>query len=302
MEITIFAGKGGVGKSTLAAAYALSKSETQKTLLLDYDGGHSLSRVLALSQQFSSNEECKTDIKNLSLAVVDDISFMPISKAQAEDVKIGRYLAQFPGDFGLVPFCDMAMEFFGLPTDIPTVAKFASLTKLYFEAYYIKQFVIDVEPTAGLKRLLNNTETIGRSLYNLSKIGYLKLMALNATWPDIGAFLEGEYMLDVDYYMDRAKKITEALRQAKYMLVSVPESGPVAQMREIENLVVSFGGEIAGYVINNVRNEPDEARQIEEVFSRATGKKVLLIEHDRALCDSDPSSRREALLKVGGML
>jgi len=304
MEITIFAGKGGVGKSTLAAAYALSKSKTGKTLLVDYDGGHSLARVLAMNKEFAANKICGTDIENLLLALVECLQFTPISKAKENKIEDDEYLAQFVGDYGLIPFCDMVTTFFGVPTDIPTVSKFLALTVLCHDALdkRIRSLVLDIEPTAGLQRLLNNTEVIARSLCNLSEIGFWTLEVLGAKWPDIAVFLKSGYIHDVELYMDRAQEMVKLLKSARYILVSVPENSPVAQMEDIEKLIMSFGAKIAGYVVNNIRQEAHEKVQIENVLAKAGDKPVILIEHDEDLCDSGQRARRDALLKVGGKI
>ena len=55
MDITIFAGKGGVGKSTAAAAYAFDKAKCGPVILVDYDGGHSLHRVLSMEKERRQN-------------------------------------------------------------------------------------------------------------------------------------------------------------------------------------------------------------------------------------------------------
>lgn len=305
MKVTIFAGKGGVGKSTSSVAYALSRSEFEKVLLIDYDGGHSLARALAFEgREFVANVMNYTGIANLYLAVVDDFSFDSITKKKQQGRNVQKYLSQFPGDYGLLPFLDMITNFFGAPTDISSTSKFLSLICLYHEAKAkgIKNIVIDVEPTAGLERLLNGTEAITRSLRNLQGTGWVTIKTIGAKWSDISAFMESEYIKKANVYTGHMAEVASVIKNARYVIVTIPESSPVLQMTDIKRLVMSFGGIVSGYVINNIRNESHEQEQITKVLSLSEEKPVVQIEHDRNLCDSKPSQRRKTLREAGKLI
>jgi anion-transporting ArsA/GET3 family ATPase len=305
MKITIFVGKGGVGKSTSSVAFALSQSESEKVLLIDYDGGHSLARVLAFEgREFVANVMNYTGIANLYLAVVNDLSFESIAKKKQQGENVQEYLSQFTGDYGLLPFLDMITNFFGAPTDISSTSKFLSLICLYHEAKAkgIKSIVIDVEPTAGLERLLNGTEAVTRSLRNLQGSGWLTIKTIGARWPDISAFMESEYIKKANIYTGRMTEVASVIKNAHYVIVTIPESSPVAQMGDVKRLVMSFGGTVFGYVINNIRNESHEQEQIAKVLSRSEKMPVVQVRHNCKLCDSKPSQRRKVLKEVGRLI
>ena len=269
MDMTIFAGKGGVGKSTNAVAYALYRAETEKVLLVDYDPGHSITRVL----DFPGGD-------------------------------------QFPGDYGLIPFCDMITTFFGAPTDIHSVAKIASLIDVYHQALELNfpHIVVDVEPTGGIERLLSATKIITRSLCNLRDTGWVTLQGLKAKWPDIATYLQGDYIKSAGTYALRLEKTTRALQQAKYFLVCIPETSPVDQMRDVEQKVTSYGGKVNGFVINNIRGEEHEDGPIRRVREHAGSRPTIEIRHDVRLCqtngdgnyyENDTCLRRKALQELG---
>ncbi|MCK4589384.1 MAG: P-loop NTPase [Nanoarchaeota archaeon] len=309
MEVTIFAGKGGVGKSTCAAAYALDKIQEKQTLLVDYDGGHSIPRVLGLKRgrDYIPNllKETRT-VPDLHLAVMDKLEFDPIAEKKKEKGDYMRsYLYQFVEDQGFIAFCDMVTEFFGVPTDIGSVSKFISLCEMYHGDIKEKKFddmIIDVEPTAGLERLLGSTEAVCRSLINMKNTGRAAMFALGLFgWTDIKEFLKSGYIDLAEHYGERIDEFAGKIRKAKYFVICVPESSPVDEMGDVEKVIDTYGGEIVGYIINNVRGEAHEDRQISRVFKKGDAKNVpvLQIPHDQKLCSVDSKERRQALLEVG---
>ena len=302
MDITIFAGKGGVGKSTLAGAYALNQSEENGVFMVDYDGGHSLTKVLALDGRlYTPNVLNRTGIKNLSIAVLDCINFEPIEESQKIGKNVGEYLSQFRRDYGLIPFCDMITTFFGGPTDIVSTSKFSSLIEIYYQAKeeHVGSLIIDVEPTAGLERLLKSTSLIARSIQNLQKTGWLKLKALGMEWPDIAAYLRGDYITNANKNAIKLEETANALKTAEYTLVCMPLEDAVDQIEYLKKLVISYGGTITGYAINNIMGEPLESEQIQRVCYMADGKPVVKLKRNLGLLDRQPDLRREALKEAG---
>ncbi|MEK6918611.1 MAG: ArsA-related P-loop ATPase [Nanoarchaeota archaeon] len=302
MDLTIFAGKGGVGKSTSAVAYALATAEKgDDTLIIDFDGGHSVARTLdVITEEKNSNSMVCSGIQKISLGVVDRIKYSNIAEYKLRGEKTADYLEQFTGAQGLVPYHDMATEFFGLLTDINTVSSFASLMGLLEDAERkkVKKVVIDVEPTAGLERLLTSTKQMTRSLTNLQNRGIV-IQTVIRVWPDIKACLDGEYITHADKYLKTLEKTAERLKRADYNLVCVPEEGPVGQIEQVEELIKNYGGEIKAYVINNIRGEPGEGKQIRRVKIIAKGRPIIRVERDRRIQDWRLEERRELLKNIG---
>ncbi len=303
MKVTIFAGKGGVGKSTSAAAFAMNKAKHGKVLVVDYDGGHSLSRVFSLPESPEANRMVSTGIPYITLAVIDPLKYRDISISQKCGHDFDMYMQQFTGDYGLVPFCDMVTSFFGVPTDTSSVSRFASLTEAYYTAKEtdIEYMIVDVEPTAGLERLLGSAEQIASSIKNLNQFGVMRLTALGAFWPDIRAYLQSSYIKDANRFSARLTDTSDAMKTADYFIVSIPESSPVEEMGDVGSVISSYGGSISGYVINNIRGEPHESSQIRRVYEIADDLPVFEVEHDHRLCHDDPHMKLQALRDVGNI-
>ncbi len=296
------AGKGGVGKSTTSVAWALAQAERGKVLLIDHDGGHSLARVLAFEgREFESNKINYTGVENLYLAVVNELPFESIADRKNSKKTMREYSAQFPGDYGLLIFMDIIAKFFGAPTDISSTSKFLSIVNLYYqaEAKGIDHIIIDVEPTAGLERLLNWMGAVTRSLVNLRDSGWITLKTIGTAWPDVADFMKGDYIKNADVYTKRMTEVADAIRDANCVIVTIPESSPVAQAADVKKMITSFGGKVVGYVVNNIRNENHEHEQIAKILLQAGDMRVIQIGHNRNLCDSTPTHRRKSLREAG---
>ncbi len=263
MRVHIFCGKGGVGKTNSAVSLALLLSCDYKTAIVDYDGGHSVKNTLGLKGNFSTNIVHEIS-SNLHVAVIENSDYIGIAQSQIQKFSLEDYLKQFPADFGIIPLSDMVNAFFGVPTDIPNLQKFVTLVNVLtqLEQSGFTDVVVDVEPTAGLERLLSNAGSTSRSIRNLKNSGKISLAILGVKWPDIAAYLKGEYVKNADNYCDRIEHAVEVIKGAMYLLVCTPEAGPVTQTFEVRRIIEKFGGKVRGYVVNNVRCEQFEEENI----------------------------------------
>lgn len=267
MDLYIYCGKGGVGKTTSAVSLAIDAAESgKKVAIVDADGGHSVARTLGYDITFPHNVlyPIVPETSRLCVAIIEPTPFVGIVAAKEQGWSLRKYLQQFPDDLGILPLVDMVNLFFGVPTDVATLEKFVQLTRvlhtLHEENY--DEVVIDVEPTAGLERLLNNAEATARSLRNLQNQGIASLLAIGVKWPDIAAYLKGAYIKKGAHYAARIEQTVRWLRDASYSVVCTPERSPIEQTRVVAAVVRNFGGHLHCYVVNNVRGEPDEQNAI----------------------------------------
>ncbi len=306
MNITIAAGKGGVGKSTTIGSFALGLAAfSYQTLAIDLDGGYALSRVLALNpDRFKPNLIQDTDISNLKIAPVRRYEFENILDVKNQGGTVQDYLNQFEDEYGILAFCDMITTFFGVPTDVDNTAKFISLSKLLRESSELglDEVLIDIEPTQGLERLLGSIHSVQRSITNLQGTGLMTLTALGTKWPDIKTFLRGEYIKKGIYHADNMGKTIDMLKNSDTYLICKPDKSSVDQMlNEVTDLISTLGSTVRGYVINDIREEDHEPKQIERVEKISGSKEVSLFKfpHDLALCEGGAVKRREALRQYG---
>ncbi len=301
MHLNIFAGKGGVGKTNCAVSLALHLSGSMdiKTAVIDYDGGHSVANTLGTTTLLSRNMVCPMK-KNFAIAIVENTDFVGIAEAITKKWTLKEYLAQFPGEFGLIPLTDMVNAFFGVLTDTVTLQKFATLITLLaqLEQRGYERVIIDVEPTAGMERLLLNVQSTARSLTNLQNQGIISLSMIGAKWPHIAGYLKGDYIKHADKHAANIQHVATLLTNAKYMIVSTPEASPINQTFEVRRIIEKFGGKVHGYVVNNLRGEAHEASNISRLD--AEGLPVVKIGRQAGLHSG--KERTPILLNMGALI
>ena len=293
----VFAGKGGVGKTSMAVALGLYFARSgMQTLVIDYDGGHSVMRTLGCAEPIAVANAIVPHIQNFSVAVVEPFKYENIFATKMRKKSLDGYLAQFEGDAGIVPWHDMAMTFFGMVVDLDTLQKFVVLTRLLHEAAAAgyERIIVDVEPTAGLERLLHHSSDMLRSLGNLRR-HRAKLIAASMAWPDIVAYLRGSYVDRVETYAGRARQTKQTLSRATYFAVTRPEKSPVLQLREVLALIKKVRGPMCAIVVNGVRGEPHE----KEALARLPEGPHLTVQHHGDLHGRDPLP---SLLTIGETL
>lgn len=263
MTMTIFCGKGGVGKTFLATACAVFDSRGREIALIDHDGGHSVQNTLGMTERISPNTLHQAH-PGLHVGIVDNTKYTTILQAKDQGMPLSVYLEQFPGHEGIVPLHDMPQEFFGLMTDIPTIQKFAVLITMLsaLKKAGCDSIIIDVEPTAGLQRLLSHADTLARSLQNLQSKGIAFLTAMRAWFPDIAGYIRGSYISNVKIYAEEIVAAVRDLKTARYLLVCIPEQSPVDQTFVIRAIIEEFGGKVRACIVNSTEGKPHESANI----------------------------------------
>lgn len=298
MQTHIFCGKGGVGKTISAVSLALFFSQKgTKTAIIDYDGGHSVKNTLGLDGNLNANIVQKIK-PNLYVAVIDNVNYLSIAQSQAQSIPLDLYLQQFPEDLGILPLADMVNAFFGVPTDVPTLQKFMTLVKilLQFEEAGFADVIIDVEPTAGFERLLSNASATARSIRNLKNQGKISLAVLGVKWPDIAYYLQGDYIKNAEIYSKRIERAVDVIKNAAYLLVCIPETGPISQMFEVRQIIERFGGKVQKYIVNNIQGEDYEDMNIDQLASSSLP--IIRVRRRRELHTENPN-RSRVLLDIG---
>jgi arsenite-transporting ATPase len=149
MRVILYSGKGGVGKTTIAAATGVRLAELgYKTLVMSTDSAHSLADAFDIELGPTPTEV----LKNLFLLEVD-VNY----ELKTNFGKIQGFIAEFLRHRG---FEDLAAEEFAI---FPGMEDLFSLLKLkeYCESEEYKVGVIDCAPTGNTLRMLSFPDIIG---------------------------------------------------------------------------------------------------------------------------------------------
>lgn len=164
-RIYIFTGKGGVGKSSVAAAHAYkSAKEGKKTLLVSTDMAHNLGDLF----EHKLGKEAEEVLPNLSLYEID-----PEYVMQNDFAYIVDYIGRLLSDAGGMSISDLGM--------IPGMEELFSLLKIadiYKEDTY-ERIIVDCAPTGETLSLLKFPELLSwymEKLFPIGKIG-VRLLA-----------------------------------------------------------------------------------------------------------------------------
>jgi arsenite/tail-anchored protein-transporting ATPase len=178
----IFAGKGGVGKTTLACATALSawpgNSQAPRFLLFSTDPAHSLAACLAAK---SAPNRCASARVLTAMEIDAPGEFAALKKQYHQDLQ--RFLQTALANFD-VPFDRQVMERM-LDLSPPGLDEIMALMRVmeFLENGRYDIFILDSAPTGHLLRLLELPELVDQWLKTF--FGFLLKYNLTFRFPDI---------------------------------------------------------------------------------------------------------------------
>ncbi len=159
-RIYIFTGKGGVGKSSIAAAHAVkSAEEGKRTLLISTDMAHNLGDIF----ERRLGKEIENVLSNLDLYEID-----PEYVMENDFGEMKTYLGTLLSDLDEVSLQDMGM--------IPGMEELFSLLKLadIYENEAYERIIVDCAPTGETLSLLKFPELLSwymEKLFPIGKVG-----------------------------------------------------------------------------------------------------------------------------------
>ncbi len=251
MRIILFTGKGGVGKSTIAAATAVRTArEGRRTLLVSSDLAHSLSDItetpigdscapvaenLHALEVDILNEICE-NWSSIAEYVTDIIAYLGIDNAVAEEV-------------ALVPGMDAIFLLTRLLREI--------------ESGRFETVIVDCAPTAGALRLLTFTDSAARTMNKLVNIER-KIMKLirpvGKRIKNVGVWVpEDECYEAFGNIIANIARLGDLLRHpetSSIRLVLTPDKIAIAETKRAYTYFGLFGFPVDGIFVNKIL--PDE--------------------------------------------
>ncbi|THJ12605.1 ArsA family ATPase, partial [Nocardioides sp.] len=246
MRIVLFTGKGGVGKSTVAAGTAaLAASRGMRTLVISTDAAHSLADAYGA---FGTRSAEPTEVgPSLFLQQVD--AQLRFEQSWAD---IQRYLLSVLDAVGMDPVAAEEM------TVIPGAEEVLALLELRQHARSGKWdvIVVDCAPTAETLRLLALPEALGWYLERLLPIQRRLVKALRPVLNRAaGVPMPGDAVFDAITRLHGELDEVHALlsgADASVRLVLTPEQVVLAEARRAFTSLCLFGYRVDGVIANRI--------------------------------------------------
>jgi arsenite-transporting ATPase len=259
-----FGGKGGVGKTAMAGATAVSLARSGKrTLLASTNPVHSLSGLL--DQDVFGKVTEVNGVENLWALEIDTKDAIERSKREIKE-KVQWFLK-----FAEISTKE-ATEFVEAATMNPAFeesAMFENMVDLIFKDEY-EAYVFDTAPTANARRLLGMSKVYGLWVNKMVKSreeaqSLREILSFTKKKEDDPLM---EYLLEFRERIAHAKELLTDPERTAFFFVTLPEALPIAVIRRFINWFTDFGIPVGGVVVNQLIRTEDEDRVPEFVRNR----------------------------------
>ncbi len=250
-EYVLYGGKGGVGKTTMAAATALaSAGDGTETLVVSTDPAHSLSDTL------------ETDIPEEPARIHDDI---PLYGAEI-DPEAALADGPFGMDGGGNPLAGMLGDDAANPLagSMPGADEAAAIRLLleYLDDPRFERVVVDTAPTGHTLRLLELPEMLDSMMGKLLTIRERMsgMMDMFGDEPDEDGI---DNLKEFSARIERLRGLLRDPALTDFRLVMVPEELSVMESERMLDRLAAFEVPVGTVVVNRVMQDPSEIASLD---------------------------------------
>lgn len=244
LNFILFGGKGGVGKTTMAAASAIKFAQDQKTLIFTTDPAPSLAD--SFEQSLSNTPSIVRGVKNLrAMEIAASEVLKEFKEEYGEDIldilQKGTYLAD-----------EEVKEVFSL--DIPGLDEVMGLKKItdFMESREYDLYIVDTAPTGHTLRLLALPELLDDWIKFLAKTRWrYHYMIERISGKEITEKAD-EFLLEMKKTVKRVRNLLQDAQKTGFIVVTIPEAMAI---RETEDLIADlqkFNIHSEHIIINNI--------------------------------------------------
>ncbi len=250
LQLILFGGKGGVGKTTCASSAGLFLAkEGFKTLVISTDPAHSVSD--SLGQKIGDEIKEIKGVKNLSALEVN------ASKALSQFKK--KYETQIMKIFDTSTYLDQEDidSIFALPIPgIDEVMGFNTIVDLIEDAKFDK-YIVDTAPTGHALRLLTLPGLLDEWIKVLAKMRW-KYRYMVETFsgkykPDQG----DDFLVEMKKTVKRIEGLLKDQKRCEFVAVTIPEDMAIAETERLVGDLEGYGIKVKQLVVNNVLESRD---------------------------------------------
>jgi arsenite-transporting ATPase len=216
LELIIFGGKGGVGKTSCAIATALALSENFKTLLISTDPAHSVSDCLEQQIGFKVQEVAGSE----NLAAIEIVADKALSEFKKEHLNELKKLLETSTNLDNEDIDEMlALSIPG----IDEVMSFKTIIDFIEEGKYDK-YIVDTAPTGHALRLISSPKLLDEWIKVAARMRWKYRFMITSF---SGAYQQDEVDAFLLSLKKTVKKIENMLRdntKCEFIPVCIPES------------------------------------------------------------------------------
>jgi len=270
VKLMLFGGKGGVGKTTIAASVAIHLAGKFKTLLLSTDPAHSLSD--SLEQPVGDEIVAVKGIGRLyALEISAEKSFSDFKEKYGFEIK--RIL-----DTSTSLDQDDIDAFFSLSIPgIDEVMGLKTIITLIQEGKYEK-FVVDTAPTGHALRLLALPRVFNQWIGIAAKMRWKYRYMVERFSGRYESDAGDTFLVDMKKMVNGLESLLKDRRRCMFVAITIPEGMAVPETERLIKTLYTYGIEVNHLIVNNIVGRGDyefstERRKDQEHYLEILGNK-----------------------------
>lgn len=250
-EYVLYGGKGGVGKTTMAAATAMASARSgTATLVVSTDPAHSLSDTLAVDVP-STPGRLREDVPLYGVEIDPDRAMEETAFFGSDGSAMGP-LGDLLGEAGVDPMMGGQM---------PGADEAAAMQLLlrYLDDDRFERVVVDTAPTGHTLRLLELPEVldsmVGRFISLRERLGGMLDGLAGMMGDDEGSETPEDELGDLDEIAERVERLRAILQdpgRTDFRIVTVPETMAVDESLRLRSRLEEFDIPVGTVVVNRV--------------------------------------------------
>lgn len=286
-KIVLFGGKGGVGKTTCSASYALSFARAgKKTLIVSTDPAHSIADIFGKS----IGEEIIKLEENLYALEINS------------EIESKKYMNKVKGDLKnvlspvIIKEINKQIDAAAISPGTEEAALFDKMVEITIEKYDdYEKIVFDTAPTGHTVRLLSLPHLLGAWLDTLieKRVKALGLMQManNAGQKNKEEIMNDPVIKILSGRLDKINKVKDIImdnEKLSFAFVLNAEKLPIEETKKAIKILEEYNINVGYIVVNRIlpdNTEGDfwknkkqlEGKYLQEIFDTFKNKKIIMI-------------------------
>ncbi|MCF8308422.1 MAG: ArsA family ATPase [Bacteroidales bacterium] len=249
LELVLFGGKGGVGKTSCAAATAIELSRTYKTLLISSDPAHSVSDTL--EQDIGFKLQTVKNFGNLSaIEIVGDKAFAEFKK---------QHEPQLKKLFDTSTNLDEEDINHLMQLSIPGIDEVMSFKYIidFFEEGKFEKYVVDSAPTGHTLRLISSPKLLDEWIKVISSMRWKYRYMIKSFSGSYEQDDADELLVNLKKTVKRIEKLLRNREKCEFIPVCVPEWMVIKETDKLLKRLNNINIHPRQLVVNNVMEAED---------------------------------------------